>query len=60
LFLKAKDTLKLEVKKNLQWVIRGIEVCLEALLLFFNLKNQLKILWMQIMRSDTCTPLLGQ
>jgi hypothetical protein len=31
LFLKAKDTLKPEVKRNFQWVIKGTEVCLDGL-----------------------------
>ena len=32
LFLKAKDTLKPEVKRNFQWVIKGTEVCLDVTL----------------------------
>ena len=31
LFLKAKDTLKPEVKRNFQCEIKGMEVCLDGL-----------------------------
>ena len=31
LFLKARDTLKSEVKRNFPWVIKGMDVCLDGL-----------------------------